>query len=210
MLQYNNRCVDPKEQKVLYRLVGVLVGLSMISEAGSLSLKPSSDVVSVTSPWSIGVGAMYMRLSNLDSKERIRDTLPMVQIGYRWSRYAAVRLYLSASVRDVRYRRGSAAASALSSRFRYQGLYLRASYPLGNLSPYLLAGIGRSTLTNLAGRDRVSVSPGWGAGVSYRITDHFSADLSYLHQYEAKGFDGRASADRIRIDSVQFGLRYRF
>ncbi len=195
---------------MLYRLVGVLAGLSMIAEAGSLSLKPSSDVVSVVSPWSIGVGAMCMRLSNLDSGERIRDTLPMVQIGYRWSRYTSARLYLSASVRDVHYRRGSAAASTLPSRFRYQGLYLRASYPLGNLSPYLLAGIGRTTLTNLVDRDRVSVSPGWGAGVSYRLNNHLSADLSYLHQYEAKGFDGRAIADRVRIDSVQVGLRYCF
>ena len=194
---------------MLYRLVGVLVGLSMISEAGSLSLKPSSDVVSVTSPWSIGVGIMHMRLSDIDSGERISDTLPMVQIGYRWNRWLQSDLYLSASVRNVRYHSGSA-TSTLSSHFRYQGLYLRASYPLGTLSPYLLAGIGRTTLTNLAGRDRMSVSPGWGAGVSYRINDHVSCDLSYLHQYEAKGFDGRASADRIRIDSVQFGLRYRF
>ena len=153
---------------------------------------------------------MHMRFSDIDSGERISDTLPMVQIGYQRSRYVSATLYLSASVRDVNYRRGSAPVSTLPSRFRYQGLYLRASYPLGDFSPYLLAGIGRTTLTNLAGRDRVSVSPGWGAGVSYRITDHFSADLSYLRLYEAKGFDGRATADRVRIDSVQVGVRYRF
>ena len=196
-------------RKLFWWMVG-LISWNVVAEAGSLSLKPSSDVVSVTSPWSIGVGAMYMRLSNLDSGERICDTLPVVQVGYRWSRYASARLYLSTSVRNVRYRRGSAAASTLPSRFRYQGLYLRASYPMGSLSPYLMAGIGRTTLTSLAGRDRVSVSPGWGAGVSYRINDHFSADLSYLRLYEAKGFDGRATADRVRIDSVQVGLRYRF
>ena len=187
-----------------------LVSFGMVAKAGSLNLKPSSDVVSVVSPWSIEVGAMHMRLRNRDSGEQISDTLPMVQIGYRWSRYAAATLYLSASLRDVRYRKGSATSIALPSLFRYQGLYLRASYPLGSLSPYLLAGIGRTTLTKLVGQDRVSVSPGWGVGVSYRVNNRLSCDLSYLRHYEAKGFDGRATADRVRIDSVQVGVRYHF
>ena len=193
----------------MYRLVGVMAGLSMAAGAGSLSLKPSSDVISVTSPWSIGAGVMHMRLSDIDSGERISDTLPMVQIGYRWNRWLQSDLYLSASVRNVRYHSGSA-TSTLSSHFRYQGLYLRASYPLGTLSPYLLAGIGRTTLTNLAGRDRTVVRPGWGAGVSYRLGDHLSADLSYLRHYDGKGFDGRAQKDTMRAQSVQVSLRYRF
>ena len=152
---------------------------------------------------------MHMRLSDIDTGERISDTLPMVQIGYRWNRWLESDLYLSASVRNVRYHSGSA-TSTLSSHFRYQGLYLRASYPLGTLSPYLLAGIGRTTLTNLAGRDRTVVRPGWGAGVSYRLGDHLSIDLSYLRHYDGQGFDGRAQKDTMRAQSVQASLRYRF
>ena len=192
-----------------YRLFGLLVSLSMVTEAGSLSLKPSGDVVPVLSPWSIGVGIMHMRFSDIDTGERISDTLPMVQIGYRWNRWLQTDLYLSSSLRNVRYHSGSS-TSTLPSRFRYQGLYLRASYPLDTLSAYLLAGIGRTTLTHLAGRDRTVVRPGWGAGVSYRLSDHLSADLSYLRHYDGKGFDGRAQKDTLRVQSVQASLRYRF
>jgi len=141
--------------------------------------------------------------------ERLHAMSGTLLAGYALNRYTALEGRYTRGWTRVRYTHAGATRS-LSSHYDDLSLYLKLSYPIGRWSPYLLVGYGRSTLSDLGGRDREEYGVHYGAGLAWHLDDETALFGEYTRLYHGYGFGGQARRDLLTLDALTVGLRYRF
>ncbi len=163
----------------------------------------------------IGIGASMMSL-NADLTDESMETIGgTIQVGYEYNKYIAVELRYTANVAKIEYDPGTTANITnddYPANFTNIGIYLKPTYPIGDLSLYGLIGYGSTTFTNLpvGGGDRTESSFQYGVGASYRTTENISLFVDYVNLYDDAGIDGHFIASDILIEVVTVGVSYRF
>ncbi len=196
-----------KKQCRFIMVAMLLIGMSL--NAGEASKSPASSVVPVeASRLYLGIGGTLAVLKDGFTGEKITARSLSIIAGYRINEYVAFEGRFARSVGSPSYT--GSAPQTLDTTMSDLGGYLKLSLPLGALSPYLLAGYGLSHYSNLSGAPRSGYGLRWGGGLSYRIDPHLSLFGDYIRAYDAKGLDGLARLDTIRIHHATFGLIYHF
>jgi hypothetical protein len=177
--------------------------------AGEVRLPPVSSVVPVeVSGFYLGIGGNLAVLKDGFTGEEITSRSLSLIAGYRINEYVALEGRFARSVRTPSYT--GPVSQTLNTAVTDLGGYLKLSFPLGALSPYLLAGYGLAHYSNLSGVSRTGYGLRRGVGLSYRIGEHLLLFGDYIRAYDAKGFDGLGRLDTIRIHHAAFGLIYHF
>ena len=193
--------------------------LSLIASAalhaGDAATPAHSSILPVTpeASWYLGVGAGGLGLATSPSQERIHAKSASLILGYTLNPYLAIEGRYTHAVGSLHYEAGKTASPSKTltdSTYTDIDLLLKLSYPIGHLSPYLLAGYGRSTITHIVGADRSEQSLRYGAGLSYHATEHLHLFADYLRAYRGKGFDGRSTDERVTLDRLTLGMTYHF
>jgi len=198
-------------------LVGV-VGLSGMLVAGGdmapVEIPPVEIPVEVKNFY-IGVGASAMSMLNDGTDEEFTATGATVIAGYIYNEYIAIEARYSQSLTDVKYDGGTTATADndnYPTDFTNAGVYLKPSYPIGDVSPYLLLGYGEVGLTNLpiGGSDRAESGFQWGVGVSYSVSDCIELFADYMTLYDGTGFNHLATLSDHKATLATFGVAYKF
>ena len=204
---------------LFYRILRIVLGLLFLQSAflyaGSKNVsKATSPVVSVdVSGFYIGAGIGWMRLKD-DYTFEFFETFPlMLQAGYRLNEYVSLEARYVRDNGKVRYENGNTPNPDYDdypTLFSNKGLYLKVSYPWERLSLYALLGYGEVSLTHIKGAKRAERGFQWGAGISYKLSDHFDLFTDYTRLYGGKGFSGRARKKETHADLIMMGVTYVF
>ncbi len=183
--------------------------------AGDGAVPASSPVVPIAStpPLYLGIGVGGFALVTEKNRERVDAISTSWILGLTLNPYLAIEGRYTHALGTLHYDAGKTASPSQTLRgstYTDWDLLLRLSYPIGRFSPYLLAGYGRSTITNIVGYDRFEQSLRYGAGIAYQATEHVHFFGDYLRAYRGKGFDGRSTAEHVHLDRLTFGITYHF
>jgi len=187
---------------------GLLMALALV-HAGDVAQSPPSKVASVSSEgWYVGAALSRMQLGNADFTETLQAAGGSLVVGYRLNDFVALEGRYSRST-HLRYTHQGKSKN-LSTSCTNTALYAKLSYPIQRLSPYLLLGYGQNTLSSLSSSPRHERSLQYGAGLEYRIGDHWQFFGDYVRTYKGTGFDGRAKQSTITAHLLSAGLIYQF
>lgn len=167
------------------------------------------------SPFYVGVGVGQADVNNKTSLEKWESNTFVLQAGYRFNPYVAVEGRYSFGF-NMDYSRGITTGIdivtglPLDNDFSSWGLYVKPSYPIGDLSLYALLGFGGVQLSNINGGDAYEDGFQWGLGVSYSVTEQISVFVDYVALYDDTGFDYVGTAAKWDADTWTIGVSYRF
>jgi len=157
----------------------------------------------------LGLGKAYV--NDDDTDEEISSNTLMLQAGYQYNAYIAFEgRYTFGFNSDYDPGKTTNLANQYDGDFSSWGIYLKPSYPIGDLSLYALLGYGGVLLDNLENGDAYESGFQWGLGASYAINDSFSLFADYVSLYNDEGFDYRAKNDDIDADTWTVGITYKF
>ena len=184
---------------------------TLILNAGGKEITPvSSDTIAIEDDGGFYVGGAFAHfgLYNTDAHENLTARALTLIAGYEINRYLSIEgRYTQSS--NVAYHKDKQ-TKPLTSHYTDTALYAKIGYPVGSITPYVLTGYGRNTITNLIGSDRTENAIRYGAGVSIKATESFSLFGDYVRAYQGKGFDGRATAEHQHINLLSAGIIYKF
>ncbi|SFV51171.1 putative outer membrane protein A [hydrothermal vent metagenome] len=164
-----------------------------------------------SSPFYIGLGIGRATLQDEITDEEMRSNTLTLQAGYQYNQYIALEGRYAFGF-DTQYSVGNTnnQESDYDGDLSSWGIYLKPTYPIGDLNIYALLGYGGAMLDNLVSGDAYEDSFQWGAGMSYEIVDNLSIFVDYISLYDSKGFDYRAKNDDINANIWTLGVTYRF
>jgi opacity protein-like surface antigen len=201
-------------QKVL---IAVLLSCMIVNASGNKHInKPQSDVVSIESitPWYIGFGSGWSRLTDSYSKEYFEMTPGVLIGGYTINDYISIEGRYAHNISNVKYDGGNSPnnnQSDFDTEFEYYAIYSKITYPIDiSLAPYILLGYGWVSLSNIKGSKRTENSLQYGVGITYQISLHTKVFADYTRLYDDKGFDGRAKLRDVYVDTIILGVQYAF
>jgi len=185
--------------------------------AGKVQTRAVSKVMKVPTAKSklyLGIGYGWMRLKDDYTLEHFETYPLLLLVGYRINDYFSIEARYQRGLGKVKYENGNTANpdnNDFPTKFTNIGIYLKPEYILNDkLSLYGLLGYGKVKLTNIKGADRYEKGIQWGAGLSYKMSDHISGFMDYIRIYGGNGFGGRAKVRYDHVDSVSVGVSYAF
>ncbi len=197
-------------------LIPIALALTPALYAGG-NTTPVTEIAAVSdsSSWYLGVGASMMNLSADLTDESLETMGATLQAGYAYNEYIAVELRYTANITAMKYDKGTTVNlnnDDYPSDMSNIGIYLKPIYPIGDFSVYALLGYGAITITDLptGTTDRTEKSFQWGIGASYQVTDSISVFTDYTNFYDDVGLDGHFATSNIKVDSITFGMSYKF
>ncbi|UFH58646.1 porin family protein [Sulfurovum mangrovi] len=89
-------------------------------------------------------------------------------------------------------------------------IYAKPSYSIDKVTLYALLGYGQTSFELKDGDELSDSSFQWGAGLSYDISDNFSAFADYTLFFDDEEFDSRVNGWNDKFYSWNFGVTYKF
>jgi len=176
----------------------------------------NTEVVSIEKSYSGlygGLGIAFKELENEGTSEKFKSTDIGLIAGYRFNLYYAIEARYYASVGDVEYKHGTTDNTNIDdydSSLDAIGIYLKLSYPIKKIEPYILLGYSNVWMDNLEGEKRNEDDFSYGIGLGYYISDNLEVFIDYAKLYDDKGFGGRAITQTIDTDVWMMGVNYAF
>jgi len=198
-----------------YSTLAMLMGSTLIA-GGKTTQEVVSDVAPIVakpSHYYLGMGVANKQMNDEKTDETFESTDITLLAGYRYNAYVGAEVRYAKEISDVEYSHGStnnADNDAYDSSFEALGAYLKLSYPIEAFSPYALLGYASTSMDNLEGDSRSEEGFSWGVGATYQLNPNWSLFADYILLYDDKGFDGRATADTLTIDTFTLGVHYAF
>lgn len=196
-------------------IVSLLLGISLYGGNSKyverVSTPPVSVIGSTHSGFYIGLGAGNFKLKNSYSQEKLSSTTFTVIIGYDFNQYLSLEGRYTRSLHSLDYTSKLTTLNKKSnSTFSNLAIYGKIGYPLDKFKPYLLIGYGENRITNLSNSTRKEFSLQYGVGFSYNFNKNWEIFVDYIRGYNDRGFDGRAKADNIKINTITVGINHHF
>ena len=205
-------------KKIFLIIVSVLLssGLSYAQEDSVVSSAKSqlTEFIPDTGEHAfyVGLGGSYIGLYNDITLEDFTATSKTIQLGYQYGDYIALEGRYSSNFGDVAYNGGSVGTDTdnYGTDVSNMALYLKPSFPLGNVMLYGLVGYGSVEFSDILGGARVESGFQWGLGVGYIIGDTYTIFVDYSSLYSGTGFNGLAVGSDQSVSLYTVGISYRF
>ncbi|UPT77295.1 porin family protein [Sulfurovum sp. XGS-02] len=202
-------------KKSLLSLVSI-IALNGIAYAGGDMTTAIEPVVEIPegeiNPFYAGMGIGKAYVNDDVTNEEITATTLMLQAGYQYNDYLSFEGRYTFGLGGSDYNAGNIAGitNAYDGDLSAWGVYIKPSYPIGDISLYALLGYGSIMLDDLAGGDAVENGFHWGLGAAYSFTEEISLFADYVSLYNDTGFDYRATLDDVDADTWTVGFSYNF
>ena len=139
------------------------------------------------------------------------DTL-LFQAGYQYNKYIAVEGRYWLGIGDATQSETGQPDVDISGDFTAWGIYIKPMYPFGDFSVYGLLGYASVELEADSGTYWNTDEFSWGLGAQYAFADNFLVFVDYVDMGRADDFDfnGETATADISIDTINFGVTYKF
>ena len=179
--------------------------------SGKYVQKATSKPISVVeeSKYYLGVGFGKFKLKNRDISENLKSNIISLIAGYNINNYLSLEFRYYKGVSNLTYHSLNK-SKKIDSKYSNYSIFVKTTYPIDNFNPYILLGYGVNKISNLNNSDRKESNLEYGLGVSYKVNDNVYIFADYIRAYNKKGFDGRATQDRLRVNLITIGATYNF
>ena len=163
----------------------------------------------------IGLGYSYMSTSmkvpSLGTAEATGNAITFTT-GYQANDYFALEVRYSTTFGDLDGEDFDGSTGDIEGDMSNIAIYAKPMYKINELSLYGLIGYGMVTLGDDYFSDTDSESGfQWGLGTSYSIKSNIDISIDYTKLYDdAGGFGNSEEGNNIDIDSLTFGVNYKF
>ena len=211
-------------KKLTLSIVAVMA-MSTFAIAGGDIAPVEEPMVEVVEPvvndsgFYLGLGYSYMDLNvdfGGDSEANIDGNALTVIAGYKFNRYFAAEGRYSTTFGDLTFEGTShghtGAEIDIDAGISNIALYLKPMYPVTEeFNVYALLGYGQVSM-EVGGSDPDGSENGfqWGLGASYAVNDSIGLFLDYTRLYDDEGFDNFGDDEDALLDSINFGVTYKF
>ena len=179
--------------------------------SGKYIQKATSKPISVVedNKYYLGVGFGKFKLKNRDMNENLKSNIISLIAGYNINNYLFLEFRYYKGVSNLTYH-SLIKSKKIDSKYTNYSIFAKATYPIENFNPYILLGYGVNKISNLSISDRKESNLEYGLGISYKVNNNVSIFADYIRAYNKKGFDGRATQDRLRANLITIGATYNF
>ena len=179
--------------------------------SGKYIQKATSKPISVIeeNKYYLGVGFGKFKLKNRDMNENLKSNIISLIAGYNISNYLSLEFRYYKGVSNLTYHSLNK-SKKIDSKYSNYSIFVKTTYPIENFNPYILFGYGVNKISNLSNSDRKESNLEYGLGISYKVNNNISIFADYIRAYNKKGFDGRATQDRLRANLITIGATYHF
>jgi opacity protein-like surface antigen len=162
----------------------------------------------------VGAGVSYMGVEDTLGGDTFSSYAKNIIGGYQYGDYMAVEVRYASSVGAVEFVSSNKANNNndYPTDYTSAGVYLKALYPLGDMSIYGLLGYGEVSLSNIPEGDTTKSDMGmqWGLGFSYRVDNNIHIFADYVNLYDEVGFDTIAQKNDVSSSIFTLGVSYWF
>ncbi len=202
-------------KKTVLSFVSIMALSGLVYAGGDMTtvMEPVVEIPEVkVNPFYVGVGMGEAYVNDDVTDEEISATTLMLQAGYQYNEYLALEGRYTFGLGGSDYDAGNLTGigNGYDGDLSTWGIYVKPSYPIGDISLYALLGYGEIMLNDLMDGDAVENGFQWGLGASYAFTEEVSVFADYVSLYDDTGFDYRAKLVDVDADTWTVGFSYNF